>query len=197
MKIRVQVTLLVLFLALAIASPALAAYEYPLSSSAIREAYFLGTGPTRGDADFLAQYSHTIAKLTAGSYTSVAKIETPYSQVAERAAETLNYSVDDAVKEFLGKAIDFRMNLDICVKSGAEKPIQIKVLQHGKEIVPRSAHHSPYFAPQEPDISLPRIGEHIQLVFDASRIDASPLVIEIDAGNGQHAENTFDLTTLK
>lgn len=196
MKNRVQFALPVLFLALA-ALPALAAYEYPLSSNAIREAYFLGTGPTRGDADFLAQYSHTIAKLTAGSYTSVVKIETPYSQVAERAAETLNYSADDAVKQFHGKAIDFRMTLDVCVKSGAEKPIEVKVLQHGKEIVSRSAHHSPYFAPQEADTSLPRIGEHIQLVFDASRIDASPLVIEIDAGNGQHAETTFDLTTLK
>ncbi|MGB7025553.1 MAG: hypothetical protein WBD73_17325 [Candidatus Acidiferrales bacterium] len=43
MKIRVQVTLPVLFLTLAIALPAFAAYEYPLSSSAIREAYFLGT----------------------------------------------------------------------------------------------------------------------------------------------------------
>ncbi|MGB7025554.1 MAG: hypothetical protein WBD73_17330 [Candidatus Acidiferrales bacterium] len=133
----------------------------------------------------------------AGSYTSVVRIETPYSQVAERAAETLNYSADDATKEFRAKAMDFRMNLDICVKSGAEKPIKITVFQHGKEIVPRSAHRSPYFAPQESDTSLPRIGEHVQLLFDASRIDASPLVIEIDAGNGQHAENTFDLTTLK
>ena len=197
MKSRMKFALPVLLFALAIALPAFGAYEYPLSSSAIREAYFLGTGSTRGDADFLAQYSHTIAKLTAGSYTSVVRIETPYSQVAERAAETLNYSADDAVKEFRGKPIDFRMNLDICVKSGAEKSIEIKVLQHGKEIVLRSAHHSPYFAPQEADSSLPRIGEHIQLVFDARGIDASPLVIEIDAGNGQHAENTFDLTTLR
>lgn len=186
----------VFFLALAIALPAFA-YEYPLSSRAIREAYFLGTGSTRGDADFLAQYSHTIAELTAGSYTSVVRIETPYSQVAERAAETLNYSTDDAVKEFRGRAIEFRVNLDICVKSGASKSVKIKVLQHGKEVVPRSAHRSPYFARQDPDTSLPRIGEHVQLDFNAGEIDSSPLVIQIKAGDGQHAENTFDLIALK
>lgn len=196
MKIRAQFTLPVFVIVLAAALPAFA-YEYPLSSSVIREAYFLGAGSSRGDVDFLAQYSHAIAKLRAGSYTSVVRIETPYSEVAEHAAETLNYSADDAVKDFRDKETEFRIYLDICVKSGAGKPIKVKVVQHGKEIVPHSAHRSPYFAPQDPYTSLPGIGEHVQLDFNAGGIDSSPLTIEIDTANGQHAETTFDLTKLK
>ena len=110
MKNRVQFALPVSFLALA-ALPALAAYEYPLSSNAIREAYFLGTGPTRGDADFLAEYSHTVAILTAGSYTSVVKIETLYSQLADAPLTTLN-TVPTTSKQLQGR---HRLSHDVCM----------------------------------------------------------------------------------
>lgn len=191
---RWKLPLLLLTLALALSARA---YDYPLSSNAIRDAYLLGTGSGRGGVDFLAQYSHQIPKLRAGSYTSVVRIETPYSQVAEHSAVTLNYSAEDAVKEFLGKPAFFRIYLDICVASGAGKPIKVKVLQNDKEINPKSVLHSPYFAAQESDTSLPSIGEHIQFDFKADKIDSLPLIIEIDAPDGQHAETKFDLAALR
>ncbi|MFZ0214186.1 MAG: hypothetical protein WBE20_06055 [Candidatus Acidiferrales bacterium] len=181
---------------LAIGLPAFA-YEYPLSSSAIRDAYFKGTGTGRGGADFLAEYSHKIPELTAGAYTSIAKIETPYAQVAERAAETLSYTADDAVRDFLGKPEQFRIYLDLCGKSGGEKAFDVKVTQHGKEIAPDSVHRSPYYAAQDPYTRLPRIGEHIEMDFRAGKIASETLTIKIDVPDGEQAETTFDLATIK
>jgi hypothetical protein len=191
---RLKLPLLLFVLALALSARA---YDYPLSSNAIRDAYLLGTGSGRGGVGFLAQYSHQIPKFRAGAYTSVVRIETPYSQVAAHSAQKLNYSVDDAVKEFLGKPALFRIYLDICVSSGAERPIKVQVLQNDKEIVPQSVERSPYFAAQESDTSLPRIGEHIELDFKAGKIDSLPLIIEIDVSDGQHAETKFDLAALR
>jgi hypothetical protein len=58
MKTKTRFGFSAFLLALAIALPAFA-YEYPLSSDAIREAYFLGSGQKGKDASFYAQYSQS------------------------------------------------------------------------------------------------------------------------------------------
>jgi hypothetical protein len=50
----------ILALTLAIA-PAAFAYEYPLSPTAFREAYFQGSGSKATEADFYANYIHTLS----------------------------------------------------------------------------------------------------------------------------------------
>jgi len=71
---------LVLILSLAVALPA-AAYDYPLSSTAIRDAYFLGTRQGGLTPQFLAAYSHFVSELHQGSCTSEIRLETPFLQV--------------------------------------------------------------------------------------------------------------------
>jgi hypothetical protein len=47
-------------------------YDFPLSETAIRDAYFLGkNGPSQGSA-FLAEYTHAVRELKVGACTSVA-----------------------------------------------------------------------------------------------------------------------------
>jgi hypothetical protein len=60
--------LIVLFLNFVLASPGLT-YDYPLASSAIRDAYFLGTRQGGVTADILKPYSRRIADLHQGTST--------------------------------------------------------------------------------------------------------------------------------
>ena len=82
-------------------------YDFPLSESAIRDAYFLGSkGPSQGQA-FLGEYTHAVNALKVGACTSAVSVETPFAHVAVHASRAVNFSAQDAVKEFLGKPAVF------------------------------------------------------------------------------------------
>lgn len=78
-------------LILSFAAPA-GAYDYPLTESAIRDAYFLGTSQASAGGPFLPQYSHSIPDLAVGRLVSRARIETPFVHVPEQVSRNLNYS---------------------------------------------------------------------------------------------------------
>jgi len=96
-------------------------YDFPLSESAIRDAYFLGSkGPSQGQA-FPGAYTHAVNALKVS-------VETPFAQIAVQASKAVNYSAQDAMKEFLGKPAALRMHLDICYLAGApENAIKIRL----------------------------------------------------------------------
>jgi hypothetical protein len=50
------------------------------------------------------------------------------------ASKTLNYSAQDAVKEFLGKPAVLRMHLDVCYLGATENAIKGTVLQNKKSV---------------------------------------------------------------
>jgi hypothetical protein len=198
-----SIAIYVLLATTALAFPAFA-YDYPLSSETIRDAYFLGKGSGSAGADFLAEYAHTLPNLKIGAYTSVVRLETPYAQLAEHARETLNYDSQDAVKDFLDKPAVFRVFLDVCfrypdssVGTSEARKIRIKMSQDNKEIVQKSVERSQYYPFQDSGAFIPSIGEHVQMDFDSGKIESSPFTIEIDTPNGRHAETIFDLSTLK
>ena len=175
------------------------AYDQPLSANAIREAYFLGTRQSSLGADFLGQYAHTIPELKVGGYTSVVRIETPFVLVALHASRTMNYSAQDALRDFYNKPLPLRVYLDISYKPSAspQNSIRIKVVQNGKEVAPISDDRSPYYPRVDKRTSLPSIGEHVQLEFAPEKLDSSTVTILIDTPDGQHGETTFPLQTLR
>lgn len=186
-----------LVLCLTLPSPA-GAYDFPLSSTAIREAYFLGRQQASLGANFLAQYNHAIPKLRAGAFVSRVRIETPFSYVAEYSAKKPEYSAQDAVSDFSEKPATFRMYLDICYKSDAPlNSVSIKVIQNKKELVPLSAESSPYYPATDKRHRIPSVGEKVQLEFKAGQIDSSALTVLVDTPDGQHAESEFDLYALR
>jgi hypothetical protein len=173
------------------------AYEYPLSSTAIREAYLLGTATNGTSQDFLAQYTHTLPELKVGAYTSVVRIETPYVQIAEHARQTVNYKAQDALADFLSTPPSvFRVQLDICFGHKESQPVKFRITQNDKELAPSSVEHSPYFAGQRHGPSV-IIGEHVKLQFEADKIESTPLTVEIETPDGQHARAAFDLAKLR
>jgi hypothetical protein len=175
------------------------AYDFPLSESAIRDAYFLGTRQTSLGPDFLAKYTREIPKLTLGSYRSSASLETPFTQVAILSSKKLNYSAQDAVKEFLGKPLVFRIHLEICYMLDAPPDgLQVRIVQKKKDLMPDSSERALFFpASDKYSGPPPSIGETIDLVFSPDKIDSSTLSILIDAPDGQHADAEFNLQVLR
>jgi len=184
-------------LAFSLAIPA-RAYDFPLTENSIRDAYFLGTRQTGLGPDFLANYTREIPNLSLGRYRSFASLETPFTQVAILSSKKLNYSAQDAVKEFLGKPLPFRIHLEICYMVDAPPDgLTVRIVQNKKELLPASFERSLFFPASDEYSSPPPIGETIQLEFSADKIDSSTLTILIDTPDGQQAETVFELQTLR
>ncbi len=186
-------------LALFLSCPAWS-YDFPLTSSAIRDAYFLGTRQTGMGDDFLAQYTHAVPPLRLrDNLVTRVRIETPFLQVAAHASKTLNYNAQDAVKDFYNKPAVFRMHLEICYMVDAPLPnaVKITVLQNDKEIPPRSDERSAFFLATDPYTPAVDVGEIVNLEFDPLKFDSSTLRILIDTPDDQHAKTEFDLQTLR
>ena len=191
-------TALASVLSLAVAIPA-GAYDYPLSSNAIRDAYFAGIRQGALTPSFLAPYSQFVSELHQGSCTSEIRLETPFLQVVAYAAGVPNYSSQDAVKDFYDKPMKFRMFLNICYMRLAPPPnsVKVKIIQNKKEIVPETDTRLAYAEPIDGLSTLPPNGEEVQLEFDASKLDSSMLTVNIDTPNDQHVKVELDLQSLR
>lgn len=186
-------------LALFLAFP-LWSYDFPLTSSAIREAYFLGTRQTGMGEDFLAQYTHTIPQLrVSDNLITRVRIETPFLQVAEHSSQTLNCNAQDAVKDFYGKPAVFRMTLEICYMLDAPPPnsVRVTIIQNDKEVVPKSEDRSAFFPATDPYTPAVDVGEIVKLEFDPHTFDSSTLMIRIDTLDDQHGKTEFDLQSIR
>lgn len=96
--------------ALSIPAPA---YQYPLSSTDIRDAYFLGRSKSESSADFLAQYVRKFDPPSSGPFVSRISIDTPFTLVAAYSAAASNYNAPTAVQDFQGKAMTVRVEVQI------------------------------------------------------------------------------------
>ena len=174
-------------------------YDFPLTSTAIRDAYFLGTRQA-GIDDFFAAYTHRVPELSVSKeFVTRVRLETPFTQVVDHVSKALNYSAQDATKDFYGKPAVFRMYLEICYMMDAPLPsaVKIRVIQNDKEILPQSDERSAFFPATDPYTYMPNIGEKVKLEFDPRKFDSSTLTIRIDTPDDQHAKTEFDLQTLR
>jgi hypothetical protein len=184
-------------LALTLALP-VSAYASPLSAEEIREAYFLGTRQGGLTPEFLKQYVHAVPELREHTCTSQLTIETPFLQVAEYASEVPNYSAQEAIRDFYGKPMVFRIHLDICYQVDAPPPnsVKIKITQNKKHVVPLSSESSPYYPPSDAGYP-PANGERVQLDFNPEALDSSTVTVVIDTPNGQHSTTEFDPQAIR
>ncbi len=174
-------------------------FDFPLTDSSIRDAYFLGRRQGGIPSDILKRYSRSIDELHQGNCVSQARIETPFLQMVEYAASMPNYSAQDAVQELSKRSVSVHLFIDICYVQEAPPPysVKLKFIQNKKEVIPVVDDRSP-FAERFSDTSflLPN-GESAELQFDPRKLDSSELKILIDTPNGQHAETTFHLQSLR
>jgi len=217
MNSRAQWKLPVLLLAIALAGlqPALA-FEYPLSSDTIREAYFLGKSSAEKRAAFLAKYRRDLPAPATGPDISVVEIQTPFSVVVTRASSAIsNYFAPDAEEEFLGKPGVFRVHVEIDLtasygwqivgKDGGirSRPddfwrdFKIQLTQKGEEIPSQRVDGQPIYDSGE-DEGTWLAGATVEIEYDPAKIDsATPATVDVFTPDGQDVQTTFDLAELR
>lgn len=186
------------------------AYEYPLSSTAIREAYFLGRSSGERLTDFLAQYTRNLPLPKNGPYIETIELDTPYAGVVQRARSTPNYYTPDAVEEFLGKPGIFRARVSIYLtptysrlttsRNGEPQSLspdfwrdfKIELSQAGKSVEPDSIEGEPIYGAWNE-----LVGAGVELDYRAEKIASASAVITVTPPEGAKAEADFDLARLK
>jgi hypothetical protein len=202
MKASSRLGLTILLIAATAAQP-LAAFDYPLSSKAIREAYFLGAGDAGKRAEFFGKYTKRFPVPKTGPYLAMIEFETPYVVIAERVSQNVsNYFAQDAEQEFLGKPAICRLRVQIYFRGSYSWPITrprtdytIRLKQHGREISRKTSSSEPLYSSGDFPVL---IGIEMDLEYDAEKIEsAAPATVEVLSPDGQEIRETFDLAKLR
>jgi hypothetical protein len=193
--------------------PALA-LNFPLSSTAIRDAYFIGSRNDQQTADFLAQYAHQLRAPKTGPYVNEIGLDTPFTQVIRHTQGTANYNAPDAVEEFQHKALSLCVHVDIeFTPSYSPVPQQpaggfyqwvpdfwndfkVRLMQDGKQVPAQHVRGGPIFSYGEVEIPVVT-GARIELEYDPEKIEPGPVKIKVLTPDGQKVETTFDLARLR
>jgi hypothetical protein len=202
MKRRAQWGLSVLLLALITVQPAFA-FRYPLSSSAIREAYFLGSGDPNKRLEFFEKYTKRYPVAKSGQYVASIFFETPYVLIAENVSQRMsNYSAPDAVKDYLGKPTVCRIRVEIYFGISNVSPSRyqanydIRLKQHDKGIQIKRKWFEQMVSADDSTPFYP--GEYLTGEYSADDIDSeAPATVEIIAPDGNNVSETFDLDSLR
>ncbi|HWG59819.1 MAG TPA: hypothetical protein VN661_12290 [Candidatus Acidoferrales bacterium] len=196
---RRQSLVLPLALATLFSAPAFAC-DYPLSSIAIREAYFLGKDNTQKTADFLAQYTRAFPLPKSGPYTATIEFDTPYAAVVERARNAVNYYSPDAVQEFLDKPGIFHARVEIYLANPYSTRIRPSdfwrdftiTLSQEATVEPTRVEGEPLYGRWGE-----LLGATIDLTFAPEKIASAPATVTVVTPEGKKTAATFDLARLK
>jgi hypothetical protein len=198
---------------LAMTAPVLA-YQYPLSSTDIRNAYLLGTRKDSVTADFFAPYRHDLPMPASGPHIADVILETPYAQVVDLGQSDLNPDSQQAGIDLANKKFPFivRVGIDLTETypdpappnlnpPGAPIPdfedFKIRLLQNGKKINPESSQVFLLYSTEDPGFAQ-ITGAVIELRYDNDLLDPySDLQITVHTPDDQDVETTFDLAHLK
>jgi hypothetical protein len=196
-----------------IALPALA-YQYPLSSSDIRDAYLLGYAKDLNTTNFFAQYTRQFPTPDSGPHVASITLKTPYEQVAEMGQSAVNSDVQGAEEELASK----KFSLIVCVEvdltatypaptttnpaSGSPVPdfqqdFNIQLIQDDKNIDAQSTRVNLLTSDgvsQTAQVS----GAIIVLKYDLDNVIPDEAVaVKVHTPDDQHLKATFDLSQLR
>ena len=203
-----------LLLIVAVSVPALA-FQYPLSSTDIRDAYFLGRSKSDSSATFLAQYVRKLDAPPRGSFVSRISIDTPYTEVAAYSAAAANYDAPTAVQDFQGKPMTVRVEVQIMLTDTYQpgsvagqanaapdyppfwQDFKIKLIQD-KEVVAKSVRGKFIYPPMyNGNGPVWPIGAAVDLTYSPESVDSAPTTVRVTPPDGQRIEVKFDLSVLR
>ena len=176
-----------------------AAYEHPLSSRSIWEAYLLGSRYDEGPA-FLAGYAQQLPLPNIGAHVATVEIRTPYEQVVLRALQrSVDYSPQQAEQDYRAQpdviVVRVRINLTPTY-SGYSRPLDfwrdfsIRLVQT-KPVTPKKIAGTPLFSRSG------LTGAEVELEFDTAQVTSAPARIEVLMPDGQRIDTEFDLEKLR
>ena len=204
-----------LLVGLLVVQPA-SAYEHPLSSDAVRDAYFIGKANASKREAFLAKYTQHFARPKDGPYISLIRVITPFAFVMERTARSvLGFYAPDAVQQFYGKpiAVRVRVRINLTPSYGWQvhsrnggvrlrspnfwRKFSVQLI-HGNRVLPPAARRG------QPDYSFATggsssvlTGADIEMEYDPAEVRSAPATVVVQEPDGRKIEATFNLANLR
>jgi hypothetical protein len=208
---------------LAFPQPA-AAFEIPLSDSAVREAYFLGQRNDQKTSDLLKQYTRSLPLPDTGPYVSEIHLLTPYAQVVcNSALHTNGYSAQQAAADYHGRGdtillqvrIEFTVtyNYQDAVRTANDTAGELNrdlhpedfwrgflfdAFQNDKPLEPSSAYADPIYASSsQADSTATLRGAVVWIEYDANLFQSESVEIQVTTPAGAKVKAGFDLEKLR
>ncbi|MHB8539677.1 MAG: hypothetical protein ACYDCU_01935 [Candidatus Acidiferrales bacterium] len=194
-------------IALFFAAQTALAYEYPLHSEDIRNAFFLGERNNFQTTDRLLQYIHRLTgpPQTGRYFVSRISISTPYQQILLRGrrqwpgdseVQTETDLQDHPLKFVVRVTVEWTRNayahpvLGSAAWPDLSRNVSIHVTQGG-EITPLKVSYHPVYNRRGPSEAI------VELEFDPAKIISAPLRISVKAPDGQVEETKFDMAKIQ
>jgi hypothetical protein len=198
-----------------IALPALA-YQYPLSSSDIRNAYLLGYAKDLNTTNFFAPYARQFPMPESGPHIATITLKTPYGRLVELGQSALNADVQGAEEEYATRKLPFLVQVGVDLTAtypGAspsdstaapgvplpdfQRDFPARLVQDGQEIAVQST--QVYLLYSDSAFNTYSVsGAIIEYRYDPERIDPDDEVtFEVHTPDDQQVETTFDLGRLR
>ena len=193
-------TLWAIALSAAVAVTQLAAYEQPLSSESVREAYFLGQRMDGARASFLAEHSRWFPLPATGPHVARVQALTPYAQIvlATQNGE-IRGSAMEAERYYRAHASLFLVR--VRVYSTPTYPLVGPCKEFSEQLLIIVEQKGPVQATQRNCLRLSRSHSpayvDVVLSFDADLLSPTPLTVAVLPPEGQGVRAVFDLGKLK
>ncbi|MGB9243821.1 MAG: hypothetical protein WCC03_10725 [Candidatus Acidiferrales bacterium] len=204
-----------MFLVVLLAGLPAFAFDDPLSSTTIRDAYMLGNRKDFKTAEFCARYKHLLPAPETGPHVAAISVETPYGQIVELGEAALNTDIQGAEEEWTGKTFPFIVRVGIDMTDtypgpppwnprapglslpNFERDFEIQLVQNEKKIPARSS--QVYLLYSDGVANIYQIsGAIIELRYDTESVDPySEATITVHTPDDQHVETSFDLGQLR
>jgi hypothetical protein len=206
-----------------LASLAALAYEVPLDSHSIREAYFLGQRNDEKMARLLDAYVKHLPPPKKGPYISEVELLTPYAQVVDLSRQkTVGYSAQQAEQDYhdRGDTVRVRVRIEFTptyglteaqksTRSGASPGFTLRPEDFWKDFKVGLSQSEQWIEPMdtygEPSYSLFNGGNSASVLngalvyveFKASDVASGAVSVEVFTPDDQHVVASFDLEKLR
>jgi hypothetical protein len=198
---------------LMIALPALA-YQYPLSSSDIRNAYLLGYAKDQNTTSFFAPYARQFPMPESGPHIATTTLKTPYGQLVELGQSALNADVQGAEEELANTKFPLLVSVGIdltptspdppITNSASGSPVtdfqqdfNIQLIQDGAKIEAQSTRVNLLYSEGVGNTYVVS-GAIIVLRFDPEKVNPDDeVIVKVHTPDDQHVKATFDLGHLR
>jgi hypothetical protein len=224
--IRAARLLVTLFLCIAGSATSLA-YEVPLTSQALHEAWILGQRNDQATANFLSPYLKQIAEASEVPHIAEIEILTPFAQVVDLSRRfTSGYSEDQAAREYHQRGDTVVVRIVLMLPAAYPKPepapdqppasqqppppanaplrpenfwqnFRFAMKQHGKTIATRFIHNKPIYSTPTKDTPAVLDGATVWLEYDAKDVASDETVVEVTTPDSKTINVTFDLKKLR
>jgi hypothetical protein len=193
--------------------PALA-YQYPLSSSDIRNAYLLGYAKDLNTTNFFAQYVRRLPMPETGPHVAMISLKTPYAQVAELGQAAVNSDVQGAEEQLASKKFSLLVSVGIDLTptypdppvtnpaSGFPAPdfqqdFSVELVQNGTKIDAQSTRVNLLYSDGVSN-TYQVSGAIIELRYNPEKVNTDEdVTIKVHTPDDQQVEATFDLGNLR